>query len=78
MKELSVYKKDILSYKEELLLKTSEIKELKDLNMNKENDISYLDQSIDQMNYATQEKENKIAELSNIIFEKDEKITSLS
>jgi hypothetical protein len=46
------------------MIKSSEIQELKDLNKNNKNDISYLDQSIDQMNYATQEKENQITELN--------------
>lgn len=37
------------------------------MNKNKVNDISYLDQSIDQMNYATQEKENQIDQLNEYI-----------
>ena len=59
-----MYKNDIISYKEEIMMKSSEIQELKELNKNNKNDISYLDQSIDQMNYATQEKENQITELN--------------
>lgn len=59
-----MYKRENLSYKEQIMIKSSEIQELKDLNKNNKNDISYLDQSIDQMNYATQEKENQITELN--------------
>ena len=67
MKELKSLQSDISNYKEEILLKSSEIEELKEINKNKVNDISYLDQSLDQMNFATQEKDNQIEQLNEYI-----------